>query len=74
MEPKTQRDRLFAAIIARGGKEHKVTDKSIVMTYPGLSGFLYLGKAGSLRTGKTKTDSVPYDRLKALLLAEQTRV
>jgi hypothetical protein len=71
MAQRTQRERLQAAIIAKGGKEHKVTGKSIVMTYPGLDGFLYLGKAGSLRAGKNKTDSIPYDRLKARLLAEQ---
>lgn len=68
---RTLRERLQAAIIAKGGTQHKVTGKSIVMTYPGLDGFLYLGAAGSLRAGKTKTASIPYDHLKARLLASE---
>lgn len=72
MAKRTQKERLIAAILASGGNQVKVSPKTVVMTLPTLPGiFLYLGNAGALRGGRTKTASIPYDRLKARLLASQ---
>ena len=73
MAKRTQKQRIIAGILANGGKEvtTKATRKSTVFTYPNLDGFLYVGNVGSLRNGKTKVTSIPFDRLKAKFLAEQ---
>jgi len=72
MAKRTQKERMIAAILANGGKQVKISPKSVVMTLPSLPDtFLYLGNGGSLRVGKTKTVSIPHDRLKAKLLASQ---
>jgi hypothetical protein len=69
---KTQKQRILAGIVAKGGKEVKVTSKSVVMTYPGLDGFMYVGNNGSMRIGKTKGTSIPWNKQKAKFLAEQS--
>lgn len=72
MAKRTLKERMIAAILANGGKQVKVSTKTVIMTLPTLPDtFLYLGNSGSLRVGKTKTTSIPYDRLKAKLLASQ---
>jgi hypothetical protein len=78
MAKRTQKQRILAAIVAKGGKEVKVTSKSVVMTCPwlnrdnGLELFLYVGNNGSLRAGRTKGESIPYNKLKARFLEEQS--
>ena len=74
MAKRTQTERIIAGILANGGKEvtAKATRKSRVFIYPNLDSFLYVGNAGSLRNGKSKVASIPFDRLKAKFLTEQT--
>ena len=72
MAKRTLKERMIAAILADGGKQVKVSPKTVIMTMPSIPDrFLYLGNAGSLRIGKTKTTSIPHDKLKAKLLASQ---
>lgn len=73
MAKRTQKERIIAAIIAGGGVKQKSTPKSDVYTYPLLPDgkFFFIGAGGSLRAGRVKSESIPYNRFKAKFLAEQ---
>jgi hypothetical protein len=70
---RSQKERIEAAILANGGIMIKNTSKSDVFTYPLLPDgmFFYVGNNGSLRAGKSKADSIPYNKFKAKFLSEQ---
>lgn len=70
---RTQTQRIEAAILAHGGALIKATHKTKTFSLPQLDAgsYLYLGNAGSLRVGKTKDVSIPWNRLKAEYLKEQ---
>jgi hypothetical protein len=76
MAKKTIRARIVEALEKRGETllEHRAkTDKWSYQATTGNdsgTGYLFLGKAGSLRIGRTLAVSTPYDRLKARLLEE----
>lgn len=66
----TIRDRLRAALLARGYTETPGrTTRYVTMTKPGAP-TLFLGKAGALRAGPNVTLSVPQERLRLELLKE----
>lgn len=69
----TLRHRYVKALEARGEKIVKETSKYIVMTRTlneRTNLFFYIGRAGSLRTGSNRTNSIPVsDAFKASLLA-----
>lgn len=67
---KTQREKLQAVILAKGGKVVKSTSKFIVMACDELAPgtHIYLGRS-AVRTGRTLTESIPNDKLKARLTA-----
>lgn len=72
----TQQTRLRMALESRGSRVILVKRKYLVLSRTdaasaGETRFYYLGNAGSLRTGRSYTHSVPVaDRLKAELLAQ----
>lgn len=67
---KTQRDIIIEGLLARGSIEltNKRTNRTRVFTRFGASDYYYVGKAGSLRLGPTKAQSLTALRLKAELL------
>ena len=68
----TLQQQLAAAIIATGGArvEHTRVAKMQVFTHPRFpEKFVYVGKAGALRVGKNRAQSIPMDNFKASLLA-----
>ena len=73
MAKRTQSARLIAGLLARGHTELHVkhTVKSRAFDYPGHDGYLYVGKAGSLRYGPNRHSSVPHNRLKRDILASE---
>lgn len=64
------RDRLIAALEARGYKVVEIRTKSTKMKHPDHFSFLLLGPSGSLRSGPNRSSSVPVDAFKAQLLRE----
>ena len=70
----TIKDRLVAALTARGFREVEGrTRKYLTFTKDGCS-FYFVGAAGSLRKGRSVTDSHPADTFKAELLAEAASI
>ena len=73
MARKTIRDRLIDALIAKGSSivENARTRRYTVLTrYDGRPGYLYVGRSGALRVGRTVSESrgIP-EFVKARLLA-----
>ena len=69
MPKETQRDKLAAQLEAAGfsrGKSRSLLHH--VYTHPDLSSKFYLGKNGSFRYGRNRAESIPMDRVKAVLL------
>jgi hypothetical protein len=67
----TIHDRLVAALMQRGAKPTTAvrTGKYTVLEHPMSDGkFLFVGKAGALRVGRTATDSVAVPQLREKLL------
>lgn len=64
------RDRLIAALEARGYKAVEIRTKWTKMKHPDHFPFLFLGSSGSLRSGPSKSNSVTVDAFKAELLRE----
>ena len=73
MGKRTQSARLIAGLLARSHMELHVkhTAKSRAFDYPDHDGYLYVGKAGSLRYGPNRQSSVPHNRLKRDILASE---
>lgn len=71
MPRKTLRDRYLTALGKYGYTEVSRTNKRIKLSKPGVDSFIYLGKAGSVRQGKTSARSYPLsEHFKGQLLKE----
>lgn len=64
------RDRLIAALEARGYKVVEIRPKSTKMKHPDHFPFLFLGPSGSLRSGPNRTSAITVAGFKAQLLRE----